>query len=144
AALAVGCQPVKGCTSDHDCVSPQCERLGDVAAAAKAAVDDDRQPIAEGRGDLPENLDGGYTVIELPAAMVGEHDAVAPGFRGAPRVRDGEDTLDQELSGPVPPDPGNVSPGDRGLEHLRDDRAAADRARRAGRQKCLDIVEAGA
>src|SRR6185437_8679999 len=117
------------------------ERLGDIAAAAKAAVDDDRQSVADRGGDLPEHLDGRHAVIELPPAVVGKDDAVASGVGGTARVLDAEDAFDEQLPGPVPAYPGDIRPRDRGLEHLRNDGAAADRACGAGGQESLDVVE---
>src|SRR6185437_3545220 len=79
AALAVGRKPIKGCASDHYRMRAQRERFGDVASAAEAAVDHDRQAITDSGGDFPENLDRRYTVVELPPAVIGEHDTVAAG-----------------------------------------------------------------
>src|SRR6185437_13467543 len=141
AALAVGRESIEDRASDHYGVRAQGECFGDIAAPAEAAVDDYRQPVADGSSDFSEHLDGRHTVIELPPAMVGEYDAVATGICGTPRVFDAQNPLDEELPRPVPSHPGDVGPSDRGLEHLRDDGTAPDRTGHPRGQKRFDIAE---
>lgn len=67
ARLSAGGQPVERGPPQLHGVRPQRERLGDICAMPKAAVDQRRQPACSGCGHAGQLLDGGSCAIKLPA-----------------------------------------------------------------------------
>ena len=76
----------------------------------------------------------GDAVIELPTAVIADHDAVETQRGGALGVGHGQHALDEELAAPVLADPADVVPGDGRLEQPRKDRAPAHGVSPAGRK----------
>ena len=142
AGLAAGGEAVERRASEHHRVRAECQRLDHVGAAAKTTVDDERGARADGAHDLRQHLERADAVIQLPAAVVADHDAIAAEADGALGVAHVEDPLHQELAAPGFADPLQILPGDAGIEQLRHDRAAADRAHRLRRQVRLEVAEA--
>src|SRR5215217_5531120 len=105
ARLAAGGETVQGRTTEHHAVGPECERLEDIGAAAKSAVDEHGEPIVDRRGHLAENLDASRGAIKLPSAVVGHDDAVGAAFDGAQSILDAEDPFEQKLAFPACADP---------------------------------------
>src|SRR5882724_10146273 len=91
----VKCRPAK-----PNGIRPQCERFHDVGAAPEAAVNYEGHAAADGRCDLGKYLDRGNTGVELPAAMVGEKDAVAAEIGRALCIRYAEHAFDQQFAWP--------------------------------------------
>src|SRR2546426_1104233 len=63
-------------TPDEAAASAQCERLHDIAAAAHAAIHQDRNASIDSMYDARQRLDRRHRPIELPASMVGDDDGV--------------------------------------------------------------------
>src|SRR5690606_24292360 len=132
---AVECGP-----ADHYGIRPQCERLHDVVPAAETAVHDDRQALPDGGRDLGDDVYRRHAAVELPSAVVGEHDAIATELRRAFGVGRAQDALHGQLAIPEAAQPGDVVPGDRGTEEVGNDGAPTDGRGRAGRQELRDVL----
>ena len=68
--------------AEADGVGAEGERLEHVGAAADAAVEEDRQLVADRLGDRRQGVERGDRAVDLAAAVVGDDDAVDP--RAAP------------------------------------------------------------
>ncbi len=88
----------------------QRQRLDDIGAAPDAAVQHDRELLADGVRDLRQHLDRGLRAVELAAAVVRHEDAVRAVLGREPRVFHRHDALDQELLRPQLAQPGEVLP----------------------------------
>jgi len=139
--VRISSEPIERRPRDHHRVGSERERLQHIAPASKAAVDDERQRSADRSGDLGQHLDRRHAVIELPPAVIAQHQAVAAEVGRAPRIGHAEHTLDEELARPLPAQPRDVVPADRGVEQLRNDGAATHCARVAGREEVGEILK---
>src|SRR4029077_16395609 len=104
----------------------ECERLDDVRTAAKAAVDENGEARADRAPDLRQHLDRRDTGVELPPAVITQHDAVATQCRGTLGVRHAQHSFDEDPAAPQLPDPGDVIPVDGRIEKGWNHRAAAE------------------
>src|SRR6266480_6445172 len=142
ARLAPRGQAVQRGAADHDRLRTQRQCLDDVRSAAEAAVDENGEARAERAHDLRQHLDRRDTGVELPSAVIAQHDAVATQCRSTLGVRHAQHSLDEEPAAPQLPDPGDVIPADGRIEQLWNHRAAADRAGGGWGQEGLEIAEA--
>src|SRR6267143_2182438 len=142
ARLAPRGQAVQRGAPDHDGLRTQRERLDDVGTAAEAAVDENGEALADCVRDLRQHLDRRDTGIQLPPAVIAQHDAVAAQCCGALGVRDAQYSFDQELAAPQLPDPGDVIPADGRIEQGWNHGAAAECGGRGWGQEGLEIAEA--
>src|SRR5690348_8737020 len=71
-----GSQPIEVKTADGDRVGAERDRLDDVGAAIKAAIDDDLRPAAHRLSYLRQDVERAAHVVELPSAVIGDVDAV--------------------------------------------------------------------
>src|SRR6266700_1358054 len=111
AGLAAGDRRVEERAADPDEVGTERQRLDHIAAAADAAVDHDGHAFGFSR-DFRQRAQARYGVIELAAAMVGEHHPV-----DAARARDAgvlrrDQTLDDQLALPALADQLDMLPGE--------------------------------
>ncbi len=71
-------QPIERRATEHHCIGAQCERLRNVGATTKAAINDDThlccRQQAEISGTISKRRD---TVVELPPAVIGENHPIA-------------------------------------------------------------------
>ena len=96
-----------------------------MGAALDSAVHDHVDPVADGIDDLRQLIERRARTVELPAAMVGQHDAGAADLDGAPGIRHRHDALQAELPVPQLHHFGDVVPVHGRVEHLG--KVAADR-----------------
>src|SRR5207248_7872172 len=97
AGLAEGAQPPQIRPADADCVRPHRERLGDVGAAAEAAVDQDEDLALHRVHNLGQHVDGGAAAVFAAPAVVGDDEAVDAVRDAEFRVLGGETALDYDL-----------------------------------------------
>ena len=114
AGLAGGGETVDVGAADEDGAGAKTEGFDDVAAAADAAVDQNFGVAADGGDDFWKGMKRGGDRIELPAAMIGDHDGGCAGINTAPCIFAGEHALDHDRTGPHLANPAEVVPGDGG------------------------------
>src|SRR6266478_10144484 len=142
ARLAPRGQAVQRGAADHDRLRTERECLDDVGTAAEAAVDENGETLADRARDLRQHIDRCDTGVELPPAVITQHDAVATQCRGAFGVRHAQHPFDEESAAPQLPDPGDVIPADGRIEQRWNHRAAAERGGGGWGQESLEIAEA--
>src|SRR5439155_23461805 len=76
--LAGGGEAAARKTSNPHRLRAQRDGLHDVRAPHERAVDDDRRSPPHGRDDLGQDVHGAPAVVELPAAVIGDVDALDP------------------------------------------------------------------
>ena len=85
------------------------------AAAADAAVEEDRELVADRLGDRRQGVERGDRAVDLAAAVVGDDDPVDAALRRLAGVVDVLDPLDEDRQrGPLA-QPGEVVPVQRGV-----------------------------
>ena len=62
------------------------DRLDDIRAAADSAVDQDRDSVLDGGDDRRQSLQCARRTVELPAAVIGDDQAVDARRDRAPRI----------------------------------------------------------
>ena len=92
------------------------ERFHHVEAATNAAIHEDLAAIADGISDRRQRTNRRGHVIELTTPVVGDDHAVSPIVERSSRVVGIEDALQRDLAAPVLAQPGEVIPGDAGIE----------------------------
>ncbi len=86
--------------ADQNAVGAQSQGLEHVHAGADAAVHQDGQLAAHRVHDAGQDLGGGGALVQHPAAVVGDHDALGAGHQGLLGAPDGHDALeDKGLAG---------------------------------------------
>ncbi len=110
AHLPAGGEAVGVGAADEDGPGAEAERLDDVAAAADAAVDEDFGAVADRVEHLRQHAQRRGDAVQLPAAMVGDDDAVGSGVERLARVVRGVDALDEHRPVPGVADPAEVGP----------------------------------
>jgi hypothetical protein len=141
AGLAAGSQSVQRRTSEDHGVRTERDGFEDVGSTPNAAIYDEGQFFADGLGDLRQHIQCGHAVLQLPSAMIAQHDAVAAVIGGTLRIRDRQHPFDDELARPDPPQPAHILPGDPRREELGDPGAAANRAGVPGRHEGGEIFQ---
>ena len=111
-------QAVERRPARHRGIRTQCACLDEIAAAAKAAVDDHRHVGPHRLAHRGQHLDRGRHGIELAPAVVAHHHAIRPGVARAQCVLGHQDALHQQLARPQCTQPAHIVPGQRGI-HLR-------------------------
>src|SRR6266481_2604857 len=142
ARLAPSGQAVQRGAADHDRLRTERECLDDVRTAAEAAVDENGEAVADRAHDLRQHIDRCETGVELPPAVITQHDAVATQCRGTFGVRHVQHPFDEEPAAPQLPDPGDVIPADGRIEQRWNHRAAAERGGGGWGQEGLEVAEA--
>src|SRR6476660_7273311 len=89
-----------------------------MCATLDSAVHDHVDLVADGIHDFSQLIEPGARAVELPAAMVGQHDAGASDLDGAPGIGDRHDALQAELPVPLPHHFGDIVPIHGGVEHF--------------------------
>ena len=115
--------------ADADGLGAERQRLQHMRSALDAAVHHHVDPIADRIDDLGELIEWRARAVELPAAVIGQHDAGAADLGGALRVLHRHHALEAELAVPMPHHLRHVVPVHRRIEHLGE--VAADRHRAA-------------
>src|ERR1700694_6265764 len=82
--------------TDADALRAHRQRLGDVGAAAEAAVDQDRHPAAHRFDDFRQRVDGGTPAVFAARAVAGDDDWVHAGVYGELRVLMRENARDHD------------------------------------------------
>ena len=95
---------------------PERERFQNVRAAAHAAVEDHLEAVAGGVDDLLEHVERRRREVELPAAVVADHDGGRADVGRALRILAGHDALDREWAAPFLDHPLGVLPGDAAVD----------------------------
>lgn len=107
--------------ADADAPGAEAQGLEDVGGAADAAVDVDLDLALEAHGAqhrhrLGEDLDAGARELELAAAVVREHDALDAALGGLDDVLDALHALEHDGHLGDGAEPGDVGPGERGVD----------------------------
>src|SRR5512135_1835636 len=139
--LPTGGQAVQRRAADHDAVRTECHGLDHVGAAAETAIDEHAELAAQLGRDRRQQFDAGHARVELPPAVVRQHDAVGTHLGGAPRIFDAQDALQHQLALPAAADVLHVGPDQLRVD-LRAHEAHASEGRMcAGRQQFLQVLE---
>lgn len=153
AGLAVRRHGVQEGTADTHALGAEAEGLQHVSGTTDPAVDVDLDlvlpaALAEDGHDLGENFDGGAGELELTTTVVGQHDTLHAHFDGAEDVLDALDALEQDGHIGDGLEPGDVLPGQSGVDEGGDSAGGAlgavDRATAAGLHIGADVGELGA
>ena len=120
AGAAISAEPVDIGTADHAGFCAERERAHHVLAGADAAVEHDLDLVADRVGDFRQHLDRGRCAVELPSAMVGDHERLRAGLGGFIGILDIENAFEDQLARPDAADPFDVFPVQRGVELRRD------------------------
>ena len=102
------------------------QRLDDVDAAAKAAVDQDRRPPAGRLDHARQRQDRCDCAVKLAAAVVGDDDSVSAAADRFARVVRVQEALDEERPAPLLAQTVDVTPTNVGIELLVHQRAEGD------------------
>jgi hypothetical protein len=102
--------------AEHAGFGAERQRLDHIEPAAHATVHEDFEPVTDGIGDAGQGGDAGGDAVQLPAAVVGDDDAVDTSSHGLARILDVEDALQHDPARPVLAHPGQVLPGDARVE----------------------------
>lgn len=121
ARLAVSGHGVEEGAADADAAGAEAEGFEDVRRATDAAVDVDLDfvlpaALAQGGHDLGEDFDARAGGVELAAAVVGEDDAGDAVLDGEEDVFDALDALEDDGHGGDGLEPGDVFPGEGGVD----------------------------
>ena len=116
AFLAAGGQAEQVSTTDTAGVGAQRQRLYDMVTAPDTAVTDDLELVAQFIGDRGDAVDRGRRRLELPAAVIGQHDRGCAGIDRFARIADRLDALDDERPVPLAREPFDILPVDRAIE----------------------------
>src|SRR3954468_16945750 len=108
ARLAPRHESVQVGAADQRESGPQRDRGDDVRAGHDAGVDMDLVGVADLADDLRKQVEGYRGPVQLAAAVVGQHDAVDPDVGDPAGLPDTLDAFDDDLSGPLVPDPGKI------------------------------------
>ena len=108
-------------------------------AAADSTVDDDLEVTADGFDDRLERVDGRRREIELPAAVIREHDRGRAGAARSLRVGGRHDALDRKRPTPLLDHPLRVRPRDAAVELIVEVLDDAAELVAAGRRPMRDI-----
>jgi hypothetical protein len=106
-------------------LAPNASALIHVRAAANAAVDDELDAIADRIAHARDAIDRRRRGLELPAAVIGDHDRRGADLHGMLRILDRLQSLDGERTAPLLDQPGHVVPVQRTVVltvHVFDDR----------------------
>ena len=117
--LAGGSEPVEVGAAGHAGVGSQRQRFDDVASAPNAAVADDLGTVADGFGDLRQQVEGGGSGVELATAVVRDRDRLDSGVGRDPGILHGLDALEDDGPAPLPAEPLDVLPGQARVELTR-------------------------
>ena len=126
-SLPGGGHPVERGAADEHRVGAEHHRLQDVGAAPEAAIDDQRDPVADGAARLGQDVDRRHRPVELAPAMVRDRDRIGADLGGALDIAHRQQSLDDQLARPAVADPRNRVPGQPAI-HLRADPMRALRA----------------
>ena len=116
AALPACRKPIQIRSTDRTGIGAKRHGLDHVRAASDAAVDDQLESIAHGIAHRGEAIDRRRGRVELPAAVIGDHDRADARIGGALRIVGRLQTLDDERPAPFPHQPGDVVPADGAIE----------------------------
>src|SRR5690348_15616384 len=94
AGLAGGGEAIEIEPPDRHGVGAKRNALDDIGASAESSVDDDLRAPTHGVHHLLQNVDRSSPVIELPATMIGDVDAVDAVLAGDDRILGRLDALD--------------------------------------------------
>ena len=103
---------------DTNGLGPERKRLQHMRSALDPSIHDHVDPIADGIHDFGQLVERGPRAVQLPAAMVGQHDAGAADLDCAFRVRHRHDALQAELAVPELDHFGHVVPVHGRVQHL--------------------------
>ena len=115
------------------------ERFENVRAAAHAAVENHLEPVAGGVDDLLEHVERRRREVELPAAVVADHDGGRADVRRALRVLARHDALDREWAAPLLDHPLGVLPRDAAVDLRVQELNDAAELLAAGRRPVRDV-----
>ncbi len=79
--------------------APSASGLEDVRAAANAAVHEDGHAAGDARRNRRQRVNRRHHAVELPAAMIRDHDAGGAVFERQRGVFRGQDAFDQHAAG---------------------------------------------
>ena len=86
------------------------ERAHDVLARTDAAIEQHLDLGADGFDNSRQHRDRRWRAVQLPAAVIGDHDRRRAGLGCGPGVLDVENALDDQLARPDAPDPFDILP----------------------------------
>ena len=98
---AGGGHPVERGAADKHRVGAEHQRLQNVGAAPEAAIDDQRDPVADRAARLGQDVDRRHRPVELTSAMVRDRDRVGADLGGALDVAHRQKPLDDQLARPA-------------------------------------------
>src|SRR6267378_4311817 len=116
AFLSHRAQAIEKGAADEGAARAERKRLEHVLAGADAAVEQHLDAAAHRFDHLGQRADRGRGAVELPAAMVGDHDRVGAARGGDLRVLGVEDAFQDQLAAPPVLHPLDVLPAERGVE----------------------------
>ena len=119
ALLAAGGEAVDRRAAEQHALGAERDGLRDVGAAPHAAVDEEGGSPAHGANDLGQRIESADRAVELPAAVVREHEAIHARRDRALGVVGAQHALQQQLARPAVAEALHVVPGERGIEHAR-------------------------
>src|SRR5690606_14066212 len=106
-------------SSDESACGAERHRLEDVASAPDTAVEEDRYPSVRDIDDPREGVERADRAVDLPTAVVGDHDPVDPGPQGALRVIRMLDAFENDRQARVRLSESQFVPGERwAREHV--------------------------
>ena len=121
AALPPGHQAIQIGPPDEARPGAHRDRRHDIATAEDAAVDVHLRAVPDGCDDRRQLLQWRRRPVELPAAVVRDHDRIGSGVDDDPGVIDRLDTLDDDRPVPFLAQPAQVCDRDRRIEHAVDE-----------------------
>ncbi|MDB4961834.1 MAG: hypothetical protein JWP01_1833 [Myxococcales bacterium] len=98
--LSSGSEAIQWSAPEHDGTCAERERLDDIGAATKPAIDHHLEPVAHSSDDLGQDLDRCKLAVELAAAVVADDDRVDTELRRLLRVVGPHHALEHQL--PLP------------------------------------------
>src|SRR5699024_7759930 len=114
---ATGHQAVQVGPADQSEVGAHGDRCHDIGAVHDAGVEDDLRAAAELLGHVREHVERDRCPVQLPSAVVGQHDAVHAEVGDPAGVIEGLDALDHDLAGPLASNPTQIVEVHGRIEH---------------------------
>ena len=108
--MPAGAEPIDVRAADQATPGSEGQRPHHVLAAADAAVEHHLDVRADRIGDGRQHGDRGRRAIELPAAVIRDHERGSAKSAHDPGILDVKDALDDQLAGPDAADPLHILP----------------------------------
>ena len=114
AGLAVGTEAPEVSSAYHHGAGSQCKRLGHIATAANAAIEQNLNLVAHGVGHGAEAANRCRCCIQVVSSVIGDGDGVDASIHSALGVIDARHAFKHELAAPLFAQPLDVFPRGRG------------------------------